>query len=336
MKVGKLPPSLLLKYVLSRLGISDPAVIMGPRLGEDAAIIDIGGGRVLVIHSDPITEAIERIGWLAIHVASNDLAVRGVKPRWFLVTILLPQGADVGVLDEITKQLDRAAKEVGAMIVGGHTEVSPGIEKPIVIVSAAGICDKDKVVMTSGARVGDVVIMTKGAGIEGTAIIASDFKELLLSKGVSTDVIERAQGFFNEISVLPEALALSREGLVTSMHDPTEGGLLNGLIEIALASGKGIKVFEERVIVREETKVITKALSIDPLKLISSGTLIATVPRNLVDRAVSIIKGLGIGVSVIGEVVHGKGVTVVRRDGSSAYYEEFIEDEIGRLWEAYG
>jgi len=138
LSIGKLPPSILESLVFSRLGVIDARVLVGPRIGEDAAIIDIGDNRVLAIHVDPITEALERIGWLGIHVASNDIAVRGVRPKWFLSTVLLPRGEALEALDTITRQMDSALKEVGGMLIGGHAEVSPGIEKPIVVVTAMG------------------------------------------------------------------------------------------------------------------------------------------------------------------------------------------------------
>jgi len=332
--VGKLPPSILESLVFSRLGVIDAEVLVGPRIGEDAAIIDIGGDKVLVVHVDPITEALERIGWLGIHVASNDIAVRGVRPRWFLSTILLPQSEPLEALDVITRQMEAALKEVAGMLIGGHTEVSPGIERPIVIVTALGVGTRDSIVLSGGARPGDYVIMTKAAGLEGTAIIASDFREKLLGLGIPRSLIDEALGFFKEISVMKEALALAEVKAATAMHDPTEGGLLNGLLEIAMASRCVIEVYEDRIPVRAPTKTICRALGLDPLRLISSGALIATVRPNLLDLVLDVLNNIGVSTSVIGRVVDRGNPKLLfhRISGEVEEISECIQDEIGKLW----
>ena len=334
MQIGKLPPSILEELVFSRLGVPDAEVLVGPGIGEDAAIVSLGDEKVLVVHVDPITEALERIGWLSIHVASNDIAVRGVRPRWFLSTILLPQSKPLEALDVVTKQMDAALREVGGMLVGGHTEISPGIEKPIAIVTALGIGFRDKIVLTRGARPGDYVIVTKAAGLEGTAIIASDFRGKLVNLGVPQSIIEEALGYFNEVSVLKEALALTEIGAPTAMHDPTEGGLLNGLLEIAIASNCAIEVCEGKIPIRTPTKIICKALDLDPLKLISSGALIATIRPELVDVALKTLRDINVDFSVIGRVVDRGSPKVIlhKVNGKLEEISECVRDEIGKLW----
>ena len=331
--VGKLPPEVLESYVFSRIGVANDKVIVGPSVGEDAAIIDMGNGMVLVAHSDPITEAVERIGWLSVHVASNDIAVRGVKPQWFLSTILLPPSSSLETLDTITKQIDSALKEVGGAIVGGHTEISPGVDKPIVVMTALGTARRDEVILTRGAQPGDYILVTKGVGIEGTAIIASDFKDKLIQLGVNSQVIGEALQYFNEISVLKEALALAKAKLVTSMHDPTEGGLINGLIEIAKASNNTIEVHQDKIPVRKATKTICEALDINPLNLISSGTLIATVRPNNKHKAQETLQKLGVQHSIIGKVVKGEPkVILYKTSGEIEEYGDYVKDEISKLW----
>jgi hydrogenase expression/formation protein HypE len=177
--VGKLHSKLLERYVFTRVGVRDPAVV-GPGIGEDAAIVDLGDGRVLVAHVDPITGAVENLGWLAVHIACNDIAVRGAKPRWLLSVLYLPEKADEELIDKITAQIDEAAKEVEVMVVGGHTEFTLGLDRPLISMTAIGIADRGRIVTTSGARAGDVVIMTKTVAVEGTAILATDFRDALL------------------------------------------------------------------------------------------------------------------------------------------------------------
>lgn len=337
--VGKLPPDLLSKYVLSRVGVLDPLVIVGPSIGEDAAVIDIGDGKTLVVHVDPITGAVEFLGWLAVHIASNDIAVRGVKPRWLLSVLYLPEDATEELIDKVTSQIDRAAKEVGAMVVGGHSEFTPGIARPLISMTAVGIAEKGKYVTTGGARVGDVVVMTKSAGVEGTAILSTDFRDVLLELGVPENVVQRGSEFIERVSVVKEALAFAEAGLATSMHDPTEGGLLGGLAEIAYASNTTIHIWEERVLLAEETAVISSVLGLDPLKLISSGTLVATVPRDRVEEAMKVLHNIGVKASVIGYVGEEAGnlVTIYRKSGVVEKVREvYVKDELLRAWELWG
>ncbi len=332
---GKLPPNLLSKYVLSRVGIPDPSVIVGPSIGEDAAIIDIGGGRVLVIHVDPITGAVEFLGWLAVHIASNDIAVRGVRPRWLLSVLYLPENATEELIDRITSQIDMAAREVGAMVVGGHTEYTPGIARPLISMTAIGVAQRGRYVTTGGARVGDAVVMTKSAAIEGTAILSTDFKNVLLKLGVSEEIIKRGERFIEKVSVVKEALALAEAGLATSMHDPTEGGLLGGLVEIAYASNKTIYIWEENILLAEETAAITGTLGLDPLKLISSGTLIATIPQDRVEEALKTLHSIGVEATAIGYVGEKTDslATIYRKNGSIEKIKEvYVEDELAKAW----
>ncbi|RLE86561.1 MAG: hydrogenase assembly protein HupF [Thermoprotei archaeon] len=337
--VGKLPPGVMEKLVYSRLGRRDPSVLVGPAVGEDAAIIDLGDGRVLVVHNDAITGAVEFLGWLAVHIVANDVAVRGARPRWFLMSLFLPERGAEALLERVMAQVDRAARELGMMVVGGHTETTPGLDRPIVGTTAIGLASRDAYVTTSGARSGDYVIVTKGVGIEGTAIMCTDFAEALRSRGVSEEVIRRGARFLEMVSVAREALLLAEHGLVTAMHDPTEGGLLGGLAELAYASGKTIVVREADVPLAEETRVVTQALGVDPLRLISSGTLVATVPPPRVEEAVRLLRDNGIQARVIGRVVdfNGNLVEVERRDGSREVLREvYVADELFRLWKAYG
>ena len=336
--VGKLPPDLLEKYVFRRIGKVDNAVIVGPSFGEDSAVIDLGDGKVLVAHVDPITGAVEFLGWLAVHIACNDVVVTGAKPRWLLSVLYLPEDSDESLIDEISSQIDSAAKEVGAMVVGGHSESTPGLNRPLISMTALGITSKDKFVRTGGAKAGDVVLMTKTIAIEGTAIISSDFGDVLLKKGVSRDVIERGKEFIKSISVAKEALALADAGLATSMHDPTEGGLIGGLTEIAYVSRKTIEIWEERVPVAPETKVMCEALNVDTLKLISSGVLVATVPKEKVSEAVRLLKSIGIQATIIGKVLDFNGdlVTIHRKDGRVEHMNTIhVTDELVKLWEEY-
>ncbi|MEM2939601.1 MAG: AIR synthase family protein [Candidatus Bathyarchaeia archaeon] len=331
---GKIPPKIMEKVVYVKLGAFDPSVLVGPAVGEDAAVIDLENGRVLVVHNDAITGASEFLGWLAVHIVANDIAVRGAKPRWFLISLFLPEGVSENILEKIATQVDGAARGLGIMVVGGHTETTSGLNRPLAGTTAIGIAEKSKIVTTSGARTGDYVIMTKTAAIEGTAILCTDFANSLRNKGIDDETLERGSKFLWNISVVREALALAERGLATSMHDPTEGGILGGVAEIAYASRKTIEFWADRVPVAEETKIVTKALNIDSLKLISSGALMAAVSPTNISEALSVLEKLGVEATVVGKVKDYEGhlVEVVKGSTVELVRDVYVADELFRLW----
>ncbi len=333
--VGKVPPKLLEKLVFTKLGSSDPAVIVGPAVGEDAAVIDLGGGVALVVHNDAITGASKLLGWLAVHIVANDVATRGVKPRWFLMSLFLPERGGEGLLGEIMSQVDAAARELGMMVVGGHTETTPGLDRPIVGTTAIGVAPLSRIVVTRGARVGDYLVLTKAAGIEGTAILCTDFAGELEKRGVPKSVIERGARFVERVSVVKEALALAERGLTTAMHDPTEGGVLGGVAELAYASGTTAELWADKVPVLEETKLAAKAVGVDVLRLISSGALLATVPSDKVDQALQAVKLSGAEAAVVGRVKERSGclVEVVRGGRVERVEDVHVVDGLFLLWE---
>jgi len=330
LSVGKLEPDLLKQLVFTCLGAANSRVILGPKIGEDASVIDFKD-KALVVHSDPITGAVENIGWLAVNIVANDIATRGVKPLWMLIVLLLPRNMDPAKLKHITRQIDKAAKELGIAIVGGHSEVTPGIKRPIIVATAMGETKKEKLVQSSGAKVGDQVILTKGAAIEGTAILASELAESLKRK-INSRIIENAQKFIKKISVVEDALTAVNVGGVHAMHDTTEGGVAAGLQEIVWASNVGIVAYEEKIPVYEETKLICQALIIDPLKTIGSGALIVSASPEKTREIVDALREKGIGASVVGEIVDkSMGSYVLRRDGTKLDLSEPVKEE---LWKA--
>ncbi len=336
--LGKLPLNDLSSHVLSRItAVKYPQTLVGPYIGEDAAVIDLGNCE-LVIHTDPITEAGDLAGWLALNVAANDIAVTGARPRWATLVILLPYEESEKHLRRIVDSVNSASRELEIEIVGGHTEVTPGLKRPIIVATTWGCTCKGCSVPTGGAKPGDVIIQVKPAGIEGTSILATDFRGLLVKKGVDENVLNRAALFYKEISVVKEALELAKRGLATSMHDPTEGGLLGGLVEIAYASGTSLVIDSSKVLVAEETRIIASKLGLDPLKLISSGTLLVTVSQDRISEVMSVLDGLKVEYSLIGKVIDRRGWMLKVESGEDySIYNEPPQDEISRIWaESYG
>jgi len=297
---GKVPNEILEKIVFKNLGAKRGDILLRPRIGEDAALLQAENS-ILAVSSDPITGAEKWLGWLAVHVSANDIATRGVQPRWFNSIILLPENSSTPLIERICTQMDRAAKQLDMAIVGGHCEVTPGIAHPIVAGCTMGVAENGKYVSCSGARPGDKIILTKGAGIEGTAILASDRqKELLKAYGKS--FVEQAEKFFEKISVVKDALTAFKTGGVSAMHDPTEGGVAGGLHELADAANVGFKVYEQQIHVPEETRKICDYFGVDALQLIGSGALLIAAQDQSVDVILSSLKEKGIQSAVIGEL----------------------------------
>jgi len=312
--LGKVPPKALVEIVYKYLGAKRADVILGASHGEDAAIIK-AGRQLLAVSCDPISGALKRIGHLSVRVATNDVATRGVRPTWFLSCIMLPEGSAGRVLRAICRQMDEAAKKIGVAIVGGHTEVTPGLDHPLIIGFAAGLVGKRGYVSCSGAKPRGKIILTKGAGVEGTAILASDRADPL-RRAFGVRFVEKASRFFEMTSVVKDAMTAFNSGFVQAMHDPTEGGVAGGLNELANASGTGFRVYEELIEVAPETAEICRFFRIDPLKLVSSGSLLVVVDRRGSERVVSHLRRENVDAAVIGEVLPDRAKRIlVSRDG---------------------
>src|SRR5262245_43881312 len=232
--VGKLRAELLERLFKQYVSAGE-RVVLGPRVGEDAAVIDIGD-RYLVATTDPITFATDEAGWYALHVNANDLAVRGARPLWFLATVLLPEGATSEARAEaLFEELGAACAELDIALVGGHTEVTAGLPRVVISGTMLGEVAKDRLVTTGGARAGDVVLLTKGVPLEGAAILARERGDEARRRGVPADVVERARGYLRRpgISVVPEARLACGVARVHAMHDPTEGGVATACWELA-------------------------------------------------------------------------------------------------------
>ena len=336
LRAGKLPPELLAR-LLSRLdSASDASVILGPRPGEDAAVINPGAG-YLVAKMDPITFATDRMGWYAVQVNANDIAATGGVPKWFMATLFLPEGTLPEVPEEIFSQLQSASSELGVTLIGGHTEVTVGLTRPLISGAMLGEVAPGGEVSTGGALVGDGVILTSGIAVEGTSILAVEFAQELAVAGVSDEVLGLAGNFLFEpgISVVRDARVAIESGVageVHAMHDPTEGGLATGLRELAEASGTGLLIDAAAVHVYPESARICEALEVDPWGLIASGALLVVAKADSCDGIVAGLKAEGRKAAVIGSVTGPEeGVVVSGADGTREL-QQFDRDEIARLF----
>ena len=332
--MSKFSLDVLNKYIHPHIKSNDPDVILGPVFGEDVAITRISDG-FLVSHVDPIVGAVKDIGWLAVHVACNDIATSGSKPRWILILLLVPNREDEALVGEIMRDANRAATEIGVSIIGGHTGYSANLSRPLVSITALGVLTDQAPIYTGGARVGDHIFITKGIALEGTAILANDFSKIALEKGLSHQNLDDARELMNGVSVVPEAMILSEIG-ATSMHDVTRGGLQETLVEMAKLSNLGFQVFSDRILMPDIVRRFSQVFEFDPMKMISSGSLAATIPAVSVREAEKALISSGILFADIGEVVNGFGVEIFT-DSKSIKYDEIKceEDELARMWELY-
>jgi hydrogenase expression/formation protein HypE len=329
--LGKLSPDLLAS-LLERYAQSDPRLLLGPGVGLDCAVLDFGD-RLLVTKSDPITFTADEIGWYAVHVNANDIVTTGAKPRWFMATLLLPEDtSDEALVTSIFDQIDRACKFIGAMVIGGHTEITAGLDRPILAGTMFGEIEPDRLITPRGARPGDQILLTKGVPIEATSILGREFSQRLTN--LLPETLNRARDYLHDpgISVVPEALAAADAGGVTAMHDPTEGGLAAGLWEMAEAAHVGLSIDHNAIPVPPEAFEICSALDIDPLEAIASGALLITVNPESIDRVCSAIEELGIVVSVIGQVAEGRNVAM-RSGGVEKPLPWPHQDALARLFE---
>lgn len=351
---GKLPAGLLAELIAT-LPVEDPDLVLGPAVGEDAAIIKFGGrsadalpagrrqGRsshgdggdtLLAAKSDPITFATDEIGYYAVNVCANDLAVCGARARFYLPTVLLPEGTTEGEVRGLCDQVGSACRALGIVVAGGHTEVTAAVNQTVVAGTLLGETSRGMVVRTGGCRPGDAVLLAGSAGIEGTSIIAREMGDRLQEQDWSEAEIEAAANYLYEpgISVLAPALAAAEAGLVTAMHDPTEGGVATGLWEMAEASGCGLEVDLAAIPVTRLTAAACGAFGLDPLGTIASGGLLAAAAPENVDAVLGLWEEMGREGRVIGRVLPaGEGVYGLR-EGRRMVLPRFDADEIAKLW----
>ncbi len=335
MKTGKLDIDLL-KGLLGKHTILDPRVVIGPKIGEDAAVIDLGEGsdHHCVVTSDPITFTTEEIGYYGVVVNMNDLATMGATPKWFSATLLFPEESSLESIEKVFKQIHDACQRFKISFVGGHTEVTPGIGKIILSGHMIGEVKKDRLVTTSGARGGDLLLLVKGVCIEGTSIIARERESELLARGIKPSLIQKAKRFIYEpgIDVLRAARIACDSASVHSMHDPTEGGLINGMVEVALASEKEIEVNLERVLIYEESRILCQEYGLNPLGVIASGALLLTISPSDLSTLSKAFGEVSIPIQVIGQVKKGSARVLAMDGKRSKELKPFSSDEILNIY----
>ena len=331
-QAGKLP-SADLKALLEKIQQRDERLIVGPMFGEDAAILDMGD-RYLIATTDPITFATDRIGWYAVHVNANDIAAMGARPRWFFNVLLVPETpTNSSLIKTIMFDLRKACDSLNINIAGGHTEITPQLDRPIVIGQMLGEVDKAKLIRKTSLVEGDLILLTHGVAIEGTAILAKEKANILRDK-IPSEQLTKAENYLFEpgISVVEAALTATETGEVHAMHDPTEGGLLSGLYELAEAAGLGLRVLQNQINVLPETQAVCTALGVDPLRLIASGALLIGTTSTGAPKIAAKLEARGIPTTVIAEAQNINKGRVIEHAGNLTPLVPSEQDEIARLF----
>lgn len=330
--MGKIGTDTFEKLIFPRLGKADPTVMVGPRFGVDSAVIELGEGEVMVVAEDPtfgMPALMPHLGWAIVHICASDVAVLGVRPRYLSICLLLPLDMPDEALAPIWEEMDRECKRLGIAIIGGHTGRYPGIPYPLNGgCTVIGFGKRDEITPSSNAQPGDHIVITKGPAIEATGILAyQSVGELTAHLG--EEIVRHAQGYFFRMSVVEDALLAAP--LAHAMHDATEGGLLNGVCEMAQASGVGVRIYEERIVIPEEARAVCGYFGLDPLIAISEGTLVISVAEDNVSGLMASLARRGIPAWDIGEVVE-EGWFLKGRDGA---WRELEMVAVDPFWEAY-
>jgi hydrogenase expression/formation protein HypE len=339
--VGKATPEMFERIILRRLGASDPDVVVGPRHGVDAGVVRVADGVAMAITTDPVfvvpAYGWERAAWFAVHILASDASTSGLPLRWMAVDLNLPPEISDPDLTALWDAFHRACRDLGIAVVTGHTARYDGCAWPMVGgATCIALGSEDAYVTPAMARPGDRVVVTKGAAIEATALFAATFPERLVT-GVGRDVVRAADALFERMTVVPEARIASAFGLrgrgVTSMHDATEGGVIGGLLEVAAASGVGLRVDRRLIPVRPEVRAVCDHVGIDPYVSISEGTLIATVTAARAAAFVSALADDGIEASVVGEIAErDEGCSLVTPEGEGPMTHPGLDP----FWAAFG
>lgn len=325
---GKLEPTRLGR-LLELFRTADPAVVAGPALGEDAAAIEVEPGLV-VLTTDPITFVSEASAVWLVQVNANDIAAMGARPRYLTVTGLFPAGATAAEVGRVFRDLAEACRALGVVVVGGHTEITRAVTRPVLVGQMAGFCPRDRLHRSADARTGDAILLAGSAGREGSAILArekpAEAKDVLGARRA------RAVARWADppgLSVVEPALALAGIEGVHALHDATEGGAAMAVREVALASGAGCLVRLERIPVAAETVALCGRFGLDWLGLISSGLLVATAAPESVDRCLAALERLGVPAAAAGEILP-EGFWLEDAGGRRRALPYFPVDEITR------
>ncbi|BBF44792.1 thiamine-monophosphate kinase [Lachnospiraceae bacterium KM106-2] len=326
MRAGKVSESILKRSVFKQIRHRREEVIVRPGVGIDCSAIQLGEDEVVVLSTDPITGTKSEIGKLAIQITANDIAAGGAELVGVMLSILLPLKTSEARLKTLIKELEAECAALNIEIAGGHTEVTAAVNQPVITVTGVGKIKRDQLDQLSGMKADQDIVMTKWAGLEGTAIIANDFEEELLTR-YSKTFIDQAKEFISSISIQKEA-RIAKEFEVTAMHDITEGGVFGALWEMAASANVGVEIALKKIPLKQHTVELCEFYDLNPYLLISSGSLLLSTYRG--SALVAELQKQGIEACVIGKVTKGHERIIINED-EVRYLEPPKSDELYKV-----
>lgn len=326
MKIGKISNNDLKKLIFNNLTLNRKEVLEASEIGSDCAVVDLGD-ELLVTSVDPITGASKNIGSLAVNVACNDAYCLLAEPVGLLMSVLLPAKTTKNEIKEIMIDAQSACDKIGVNIIGGHTEVTD-VVNTVVITTTVLAKTKDRILPNrKSAKAGDRILVSKHVALEGTSIIAHDF-ELESSKYLNEDELNEAKSYSKLLSVKEESL-VSRKFRVRALHDITEGGVLGAVWEMATNLGFGSEINFEDIPITDVTKKLTKGFNLNPLRFISSGSMMVIVDREDSEKLINEAKKMGLLFTDIGSLVE-TGI-VMNKNGEKFDIAEPSPDELYKV-----
>lgn len=329
---GKLPNRILEKFV-DAVQFVDPGIIIGPGVGEDTAALDIAGQEVLVLKSDPITFVAQDAGYYAVVINANDIATAGARPRWMLATLLFPPATTALQIHRTMLDIRDVCTDLDISLCGGHTEITDAVTRPVITGMMAGLVDRTDLLEKSNLRPGDRILLTKRVAVEGTAILAAEFEQRLIAQGIGSETLRTGTALLTRLSILPEAELAAQDPGTVALHDVTEGGLSTALFELSHAAGYRLKIHMDKIPVYAETRKMCRALDLNPLGLIGSGSLLIACRPSSMAVIMQRLEAADIEVACIGEATE-KGCGIDALEGSRpAAWPTFEVDELTRLFQ---
>lgn len=339
--VGKISPEIFDEIILPRLGAPSGRILVGPQHGVDVGVVDIGGGQVMVTTCDPVfivpDYGFRRAAWFALHILASDAATSGLRPTYLCIDLNLPLSITRDQLDELWTTMHEECARMGVSIISGHTARYEGCNYPMVGgATIMSIGPAEGYVTPAMAGVGDTVIVTKGAAIEAAGLMAATFPDRIAA-AYGAAFAREAEGLFYQMSVVDDALTAASAGVrdngVTAMHDATECGVWGGLYEIAQASGVGLRIEQDRIIVRDDVRRICDLFGMDPYAAISEGTLLLTCRPHRAEAVLAALTERGIAASAVGEVTPASAGMRLATDGGE---RELVHPRVDPFWGAFG
>ncbi|MGN0248669.1 MAG: AIR synthase family protein [Lachnospiraceae bacterium] len=301
MEIGKVPENVLKRSILKQIKTKRPEVLVGADVGEDCAIIGLQPDEVMVLSTDPITGTTKEMGRWAVMISANDIASSGAEVVGVLVCALLPPRIREIKIRELMQEIEACCQELNIQVVGGHTEVTDAVNRPVLSVTGIGKVKKERMIPTKGAKPGQDIVITKWAALEGTAILAKEKEEELLQK-FPAFLIEEAKGYSQYLSIIKEA-AIAGKSNVSAMHDITEGGVFGALWEMAESAGVGLTIDLKKIPIKQATVEICNYFDVNPYEMMSSGSLMLAADNGY--DLVRVLEEAGIHAAVIGKVTEG-------------------------------